>query len=101
LGSAAIVVSVSADAFEQEIVDDGLVLVGDVADRRRQCEHHVVVRHWKQLGLALGQPSLGRRALALRAMPIAAGVVGDARVGAILASLDMAAERRRAAALDG
>ena len=27
--------------FEQEIVDHGLVLVGDVGDRRRQCEHDV------------------------------------------------------------
>ena len=34
-------------------------------------------------------------------MPIAAGVVGDARVGAILALLDMPAEGCRAATLDG
>jgi hypothetical protein len=33
-------------------------------------------------------------------MPITAGVVGDAGVGAVLASLDMAAESGRAAALD-
>jgi len=25
--------------LEQEVVDDGLVLVGDVGDGRRQCEH--------------------------------------------------------------
>ena len=59
-----------------------------------------IVRHRQQVGLALGQPLLRRRALALRAMPVAAGVVGDRRVGAVLAARDMAAERRRAAALD-
>src|SRR6266853_2150955 len=36
-----------------------------------------------------------------RAMPIAAGVVGDVRVRALLAARDMPAESRRAAALDG
>ena len=33
-------------------------------------------------------------------MPVAAAVVGDDRVGAVFAARDMAAERRRAAALD-
>jgi len=33
-------------------------------------------------------------------MPVAAGVVGDARVGAVLAARNVSAERRRAAALD-
>ena len=65
--------------LEQQVVDRGLVLIGDVADRRRQREDHVVIGDGQQLGLALGQPSLRRRALALRAMPIAAAVVGDER----------------------
>ena len=33
-------------------------------------------------------------------MPICAGIVGNGRVAAVLAALDMAAERRRAATLD-
>ena len=86
--------------LEQQVVDDGLVLVGDVGDRRRQREHDMIVRHRQQLGLALGQPFLCRRALALRAVPVAAGVVGDLAVRALLAARDMTAERRRAAALD-
>ena len=65
--------------LEQQVVDDGLVLVGDVGDGRRQREHDMKVRHRQQLGLARGQPVLCRRALALRAMPVAAGVVGDDR----------------------
>src|SRR3712207_8360555 len=35
-----------------------------------------------------------------RAMPVAAAVVGDCRVRAVLAACDVAAERRRAATLD-
>ena len=38
--------------------------------------------------------------LALRAVPVAAGVVADASVRAVLAAFDMATQRRRSAALD-
>ena len=48
-------------SLEQEVVDDGLVLVGDIGDRRRQREHDVEVADREQIGLALGQPLLGRR----------------------------------------
>jgi hypothetical protein len=41
-----------------------------------------------------------RRALALRAMPIAAAIIGDDFVGAVFAARDMPAEGCRAAALD-
>src|SRR5260370_1183400 len=58
------------------------------------------VRQGQHLGLALGEPVLCRRALALRAMPVAAAVVRDLGVRALLAARDMAAERRGAAALD-
>src|SRR5215831_6399949 len=37
---------------EQEIVDHGLVVVGDVADRRRQREDDMEIGHREQLGLA-------------------------------------------------
>ena len=86
--------------LEQQIVDHGLVLVGDVGDGRRQREHHVKVRHRQQLGFALGEPLPRSRPLALRAVPVAAGVVGDEGVRALLAARNMPAEGRRAAALD-
>ena len=86
--------------LEQKVVNHGLVLIGDVADRRRQREDHMVIWGGQQLGLALGQPSPRRRALALRAMPVAAAVVRDDFVGAVFAARDMPAEGRRAAALD-
>ncbi|MGY4339956.1 hypothetical protein ACVWW3_004862 [Bradyrhizobium sp. LM2.9] len=87
--------------LEQQVVDDGLVLVGDVGDARRQREHDMEVQHGQQIGLALGEPLLRRGALALRAMPIATSVVGDLGVDTILVSLDMSPERCPAAALDG
>src|ERR1700687_2148537 len=59
------------------------------------------VGHGQQLGLALGQPFPSGGALALRAMPVAATVVGDDGMRAVLAARDMPAERRCAAALDG
>jgi len=55
----------------------------------------------QQLGLALGEPSPGGGALALRTMPVTAAVVGDRRVGAILAARHVAAESRGAAVHDG
>src|SRR4029077_14577351 len=46
------------------------------------------------------KPVLCRRTLALRTMPVAATVVRDLGVRALLAARDMSAERRGAAALD-
>jgi hypothetical protein len=40
--------------FEQDVVKDSLVVVGDVGNRRGQREHNVVVGHGPQLGFALG-----------------------------------------------
>src|SRR5258705_12080678 len=61
----------------------------------------MIVRHRQQIGFARRQPVLCRRALALRAVPVAAGGVRDLAVRALLAARDMAAERGRAATLDG
>ena len=85
---------------EQQTVDLGLVLVGNRADLGRQGEHDVEVGNRQQLRLARFEPRLRRPPLALGAVPIPAGVIGDARVRTVLAALDMAAERRRAADLD-
>src|SRR5262245_10866321 len=84
--------------LEEDGVDLSLVLVGDVGDRRRQREHHVIVGHGQELGLAVGQPCLRRRALALGAMAVAARVIGDVDVVALLAARDMAAVRQRSIA---
>ena len=100
-GSAAMVSIVSAEGREQQAVDHRLVVVGDVADRRRQREDDMEIGRREQLGLARRPPFARRRALALGTVPVAAAVVGDHRMGAVLAARHMPAEGRRATALDG
>ena len=58
---------------EQQVVDGGLVLERDRADRRRQGEDDVVIGNRQQLRLAVFEPLPRRRGLTLRAMPVAAG----------------------------
>jgi hypothetical protein len=72
----------------------------DVSDGRGQREHQVIIGNGQEFGLALREPCSRRGPLTLRAMPVAAAVVGDVRVGAVLAARDMPAERCRAAGLD-
>ena len=56
---------------EQDGIDGGLVLEGDLASRRRQGEDDMEIGHRQQLGLAVGEPLLGSGSLAFWAMPIA------------------------------
>ena len=91
---------VSARAH-QEIVDLALVLVRDVSDRLWQGEDQVEISHRQLLGLPRGQPCFGRARLALRAVPVPTGIVGDVLMRAVFTSRNMAAERRGTAALDG
>ena len=60
-------------APEQEVVDGGLVLERDRAERRRQGKDDVIIGNRQQLGLAVFEPLSRRRGLTLRAMPVAAG----------------------------
>src|ERR1700724_2770387 len=85
---------------EQQIVDDRLVLVGNRGDLGRHGEDQVEIADRQEIGLAGGEPVLRRRALALGAMPVAAGVIGDPPVAALLTAFDMTAEGGRAATLD-
>ena len=63
-------------------------------------EHDVEVADRQQVGLARCQPVPRGRPLALRAVAVAAAVVGDAAVAAVLAALDVPAEGGSAAGLD-
>src|SRR5215468_10838191 len=85
---------------EQQVVDRCLVLVGNWANLGRQRKDQVEVADRQQIGLARGEPVFGCRALALGTMAVAARVVGNPAVAAILAALDMAAEGRRATLFD-
>ena len=84
----------------QQAVDRLLVLESDLGRRCRQGEDDVEVGNRKQLGLTSGEPFGPRPSLTLSAMTVAARVIGDAGEPAIVAALDMTAERRRAAGRD-
>ena len=101
LGSAAMVRSVSAATSNSRPIDHRLVVIGDGADRCRQGEHHMVIVHRQQLGLPRFEPTPGGTGLALRAMPVAAGVVGDLVMFTGRAMQHMSAQRRAAALFDG
>ena len=85
---------------EQQVVDDRLVLPGDVGDLGRQREDDVEIADRQQVGLALGEPGSRGGALALGTVPVATRVIGDPEVAAVVAAIDMAAESRRPAVLD-
>ncbi len=85
---------------EQDRVDHRLVVKGDVGDRRRDGEHDMKVWHWQQLGLARLQPFGPRQPLALRAVPVATGVVRVTNEPTVGAALDMPTQCRCPARLD-
>ena len=89
------------DRPEEETVDDGLVLDGDLGDRRRDGEDDVEVLGGQQVRPAPFEPRGAGQRLTGRAVAVATGVVPDAAMAATVALLDMAAEGGGAALLDG
>ena len=87
-------------SFQQQAIDDGLVLIGDPAKRRRQSEHQVEIRHRQELGFARRKPSRCRLSLTLRAVPVATRILSDPGMLTVLAALDMTTELGRSANLD-
>lgn len=85
---------------EQDLVDHGLVLVGDRGDLRRQCEDHVEIVNGNEVGLTVFQPLRAHQGLTLRTVPVAATVEGDALMTAGVTLLDVSAERGGATTLD-
>ena len=61
----------------------------------------MVVIHRQQVSLAVLQPAPGGTALALRTVPVAAGVVGDLDLCAVFTAQQVTTERGTAAALNG
>src|SRR5262249_39269703 len=63
---------------EEQVIDHGLVLIGDGRDLFRQRKDDVKVWAVEQLRLSIFDPCGARERLALRAVPITAAVVGNA-----------------------
>src|SRR5258708_29636764 len=87
--------------LKQEVVNSGFVVESDGGDLLRQREQDVEVFHRQQLFFSGLEPLRAGQRLAFRAMAIAARLVDEAAVLALAAFLEVAAERRGAALLDG
>jgi hypothetical protein len=85
---------------EQQVVDRGLVLERDVGGLGREREDDMEVADRQEVRLALGEPGTRCGSLALGAVPVAAAVVGDPPMPAVLAGFDVAAHGSGAAMLD-
>src|SRR5258706_3457217 len=78
---------------EQQIVDDFLVLQSQWSKLWRKCEDHMDVARREKFSLTCGDPAFPGRGLTLRAVAIAAAVVGDGgTMPAAGAFIEMAAE---------
>jgi hypothetical protein len=87
-------------SLEQQVVDRRLVVEGDVGDLGRQREDDVEVADRQEIGLLGFEPGACSGALAPRAVPVAAGVVGDPLMAAVGTGFDVATQGSGAAGLD-
>jgi len=78
---------------EQKVVDDRLVLPGNVGNLGRKREDDMEVADRQQVSLAFGQPDAGSGALALGAVPVAA-TNGNFPLAALWANSVMGSQRR-------
>ena len=86
--------------IEQDRIDYGLVVEGDLCCFRRYREYDVEVRHWKKVCLAISKPLIARRSLALRTMPVATGVIRSTTMAAVFTGLEVITERCSSTGLD-
>lgn len=70
--------------LKQQAIKHRLVVIGNGADGCGQGEDHVVIVHWQQFSLTRLKPTLGRTGLALGAMTVATGVIGNSVVSAAI-----------------
>ena len=83
---------------EEQIVDDALVLQREPRELVRQREDDMVVPDGQELLLPCGQPPVAGVGQALRTVPIPTRVVRDGPMVTVPTAIEMAAQRRRAAA---
>ncbi len=85
---------------EQKIVKQGWVCTNQCVQLVRQRKHDVKVADIQQLLFSGGEPVLACLRLALWAVPIPAGIIRDGLMPASRTCIEMAAQRRGAAAGD-
>src|SRR5215831_8295006 len=87
-------------AAEQQPVDQWFVLQSQGRQLVRESEDDMGIGCREQFGVASGQPTIARLALALGAVPIATTVIGDGSMAAGRALVQMAAHGSSATTLD-
>src|SRR6202051_1717663 len=78
---------------KQEIVDDLLILQGEWRQLAGQGENHMHIARREKFLATCCKPAVASTGLTLRAVPVAARVVGDGAMSAAGAFIKMAAER--------
>ena len=86
---------------EEDTVEGALVSQGEGSELLRQGEDDVEVRGWQQVLFPVQDPSLSGEELTGGAMPVSAGVVGEGEGATVIALVEVAAQFRRSAGLDG
>ena len=87
---------------KEQVVDEPLVLQCEWGQFSRQSEHSMDIASGQQFPFARLKPAKARVALAPRAVPVSAGVVGDpGRMSAAGAAVAMSAQRGSATACNG
>ena len=66
------------DALEEQTVKDPGITLGERVELVGKCKHEMEIGYRQELGAPGAKPAFLRQGLALRAMPVAAGVVGVA-----------------------
>jgi hypothetical protein len=94
-------VQVFGHAVKQQRIQDLLVGRQQIVEFVWQREDGVEIADGQQFGLPVGQPRGLGLGLALRAMAVAARIIHQSPVPAVVALLDMAAQGGRAADFDG
>lgn len=86
--------------LHQQSINDRLVLESDLRDRRRQGKDDMEVRDGQEVGDTSSNPLSASRPLALWAMAIATGIVGDAGHATIITSINVPTKTGRPARFD-
>ena len=76
-------------SLEQQVIHQGLILIKDRAQLLRHSEHDMEIAGIEQILFLFLNPTLFGESLALRAVAVAAGVVGNLGNTAVGAGVDM------------
>ena len=87
--------------IKEKAVDQLLIEEAHGEDGVGQGEYHMIIRHRKEIVESLFHPLSPSASLALGAVPVPAGIIGQLDVSAVVTAVHMITQIAAAAALDG